>query len=481
MADVELKSTHFALNEKLRRQAYRAELSNPLILPPLIPPLAWAGNTAHLVGDIVVNGGNQYLCQVAGTSAASGGPSGLATRVIDNTVYWEFYGVSQIATASPLAPTVAQTTTFPADLNAGLATAGGGAYTVADNGAGGTRSKLRLYGSTWIGAVQSGAAFVPIAYNNGVSADLPYGRMEVVTDAAKIAIGFGNAGGYFRLLVDGQYINQSNYKSLTSGVNYVVIDFSSVGGKKWRRIAIELGIAGPITVNTNIIGVYVSKLDTVMAPQTGNDITAVYCGDSIDAGFGPGPCIAGNKLASRIGHKLGINDMWSMSRPGTGDINKAAGSAFYNYAERTPQIAAVNPQIVFTQTSTNDAASSSAQRQAAILATMQSQRAAMPNALLVRVGCWPVASVTEAATIEADALAAFNVFAAGDPNCMFIPLANDPDGPLLTGTGNNLSVANNGNQDFYISADGLHPIEFGTELIADRIVRAMRQRILPTI
>jgi hypothetical protein len=38
----------------------------------------------------VVNGGNVYTCTVAGTSAASGGPTGTGASIADNTVTWQF-------------------------------------------------------------------------------------------------------------------------------------------------------------------------------------------------------------------------------------------------------------------------------------------------------------------------------------------------------------------------------------------------------
>lgn len=50
---------------------------------------AWVAETAYDVGDAVLNGGNNYICTVAGTSAAAGGPTGTAnTAVTDGTATW---------------------------------------------------------------------------------------------------------------------------------------------------------------------------------------------------------------------------------------------------------------------------------------------------------------------------------------------------------------------------------------------------------
>lgn len=43
----------------------------------------WVGSTPYDVGDIVRNGANVYTCTVAGTSAASGGPTGTGTGIVD--------------------------------------------------------------------------------------------------------------------------------------------------------------------------------------------------------------------------------------------------------------------------------------------------------------------------------------------------------------------------------------------------------------
>lgn len=51
---------------------------------------AWAGSTAYALGNIRSNGGSNYIVRVAGTSAASGGPSGANAAITDGTVTWGF-------------------------------------------------------------------------------------------------------------------------------------------------------------------------------------------------------------------------------------------------------------------------------------------------------------------------------------------------------------------------------------------------------
>lgn len=57
---------------------------------------AWIASTAYSVGDRVVNGGNQYQCTTAGTSAGSGGPSGTGTGISDGTAVWSFEAAAEI-------------------------------------------------------------------------------------------------------------------------------------------------------------------------------------------------------------------------------------------------------------------------------------------------------------------------------------------------------------------------------------------------
>ena len=52
---------------------------------------AWAANTAYVVGDRVSNdSGKVYVCDTAGTSAGSGGPSGTGANISDNSARWDY-------------------------------------------------------------------------------------------------------------------------------------------------------------------------------------------------------------------------------------------------------------------------------------------------------------------------------------------------------------------------------------------------------
>ncbi len=56
---------------------------------------SWAVSTAYTVGNVRKNGANRYICTVAGTSAASGGPTGTGTGFVDGSVTWNFNGTTE--------------------------------------------------------------------------------------------------------------------------------------------------------------------------------------------------------------------------------------------------------------------------------------------------------------------------------------------------------------------------------------------------
>jgi lysophospholipase L1-like esterase len=66
----------------LNSATYQAQLANN------VP--AWAPSTAYALNNVVKNGGQAYYCTTAGTSAASGGPSGQASSISDGSCVWHF-------------------------------------------------------------------------------------------------------------------------------------------------------------------------------------------------------------------------------------------------------------------------------------------------------------------------------------------------------------------------------------------------------
>lgn len=55
-----------------------------------IAPPQWLANHAYVANNTCVNNGLYYRCTTGGTSAASGGPTGVTTAITDNTVTWRY-------------------------------------------------------------------------------------------------------------------------------------------------------------------------------------------------------------------------------------------------------------------------------------------------------------------------------------------------------------------------------------------------------
>lgn len=51
---------------------------------------AWVASTVYGVGAHVLNGTHVYVCTVEGTSASSGGPTGVGTGIVDSGATWNY-------------------------------------------------------------------------------------------------------------------------------------------------------------------------------------------------------------------------------------------------------------------------------------------------------------------------------------------------------------------------------------------------------
>ena len=59
--------------------------------PTVATDTNWAASTAYTVGDVVVNDSDKvYVCDTAGTSAGSGGPTGTSANITDGSARWDY-------------------------------------------------------------------------------------------------------------------------------------------------------------------------------------------------------------------------------------------------------------------------------------------------------------------------------------------------------------------------------------------------------
>jgi hypothetical protein len=74
-----------------------------------VPTPSWKSITGVSVNDLRSNDGKMYLCTTAGTTAASGGPTGTGTGITDGSAVWNYIAVPTFTTAASGGPTTTGT------------------------------------------------------------------------------------------------------------------------------------------------------------------------------------------------------------------------------------------------------------------------------------------------------------------------------------------------------------------------------------
>jgi hypothetical protein len=453
-------STVLAVGERLRRCASRAAAGNPLSRDPWTAPAAWQASTAYIRGQVVSNSNNWYVCCTAGTSASSGGPTTVdsGNAITDGTAAWTWLGGAEVTADDAKAPVLTTTTSNPAGLTN-------------FNYPGTYPGEFRAYGCTpavvstfnWaLNVLTSKAATV----DTGKGASVAF-----VTDDLKFAVAVGSGSANVRFIIDGRYYSVSGTPN-NAATTWYVFDFTGKGVRKPRTVIVE-SPQGSFT----FLGVAVSTFGQVWAPDTTDDVRAVFIGDSLYEGSSYGPWLPGGTFPDRVGKLLGWSDCWNLSKGGTGYIATGA-SSYYTYAERVPQALALNPDVWVFGTPINDRAQSAATVQAAALAAFQAVRAGGSTAPIIVSGCWPINDAA-VPTVENAVAAAVTQFA--DSKTFFIPIYGDAVLPWVTNNSNHGSNTSSTNTAVMIAGDGVHPADVGTTYFAHRFARAVRTSVLPAL
>lgn len=450
------------IGQRMRLAAYQARASNPLINPPLQAVAAWASGTLYAVGNVVSNGGNDYVCYTGGTSAGSGGPTGTgAAGITDNTVVWFFYGLTSTTSNSAIAPTVTTTASLPGPLT--------NAYVIQTNDAnffysGGVPSVVFSTQYRFPAANASPSSGNATANGNNYSFGVSF-----YTDAPKFTIRVGFSGRPYYFIVDGQYISLFGSNPAGSGTYYTVLDFTSVGGRKPRLITMESDSS------STFLQVNVDSASQVWAPDTNNSIRVIVEGDSYTSGGNAFPIAGNTSWPAQVGKLLGWNDVWNAAIGGTGYISTNGGLNL-NLLGRITDITANSPNIVLVMAGADDArVFTMPQIQAAAITYYQQLRASLPGVPIIVTGIW--ASNSNSTIVAAENAIKTAVMQMKDPLMFFIPIATDTTGDWSTGTGNVNATTGTGNNDVYIGSDGAHPVQKGIDFLAYRLANAIRNVI----
>ncbi|SFK71466.1 hypothetical protein SAMN05444581_11646 [Methylocapsa palsarum] len=90
------------------------------------------------------------------------------------------------------------------------------------------------------------------------------------------------------------------------------------------------------------------------------------------------------------------------------------------------------------------------------------------------MGTFPGSRGPDAASVNSELAIQAAVMQLNDPRIYFIPLISGQDGAVITGTGSVTAPKNNGNGDYYISSDGTHPTQLGTDYEAGQFAARIK-------
>lgn len=456
------------LGAKLRRLARDAERGNPTSNLPWKAPPAYAQGEVIKYGNVRSYGGNWYVANNDATTVGATGPTHtVAQPAFDGTsstgVLWDYMGPARMAADDPLAPTV--TTEVYASPSLGLQIK----PTVFPD-------LFQMLGASPV--VANTDQWRPYVFDNKSGSPVyGYGgsiRFRMFGDA--FAVDHIAASRGLTVIVDDRFVSldQDGVPASSQWLKIVM-----PGGLREHRIEIRGDRSGYY-----FRGVRVATTGIIYPWSDPDPVRMVCIEDSIGAGSTYGPYVVGQTLHRQFGDLLGISDVWSLSRGGTGYIAKDDGT-YYTYAERMAQAVALSPRILVIAGSLNDAGNSNTDITAAALATFRLARTLGYRGPIVVFGVISIDDSAAAANgkmayIEqavADAVTAF-----ADPQCWFIPMRNDPVLPWVLGSWNNSAASAAVNSSLITNtADKKHPGQYGVGYYASRRAAAFRAQVLPYI
>lgn len=462
----------------LSRLSQTAAVNNPRVNPVMTSPPAitaaplWSNGTAYTVGQVVVNPsgsgasslGYWYVATTAGTSSASCcGPSGTGTGITDGTVVWNY--VSSHPTAKYSGASAANSYLW--NTGTGLAGPGGVVNFLGGVPANNASTGCEISNTATVAGAQSGGG----------------GRWNFVTDATYIVLRVFNVGpsSTYRVIVNAgtgpQYASLTPVTLAPGGWGYLLIDFSSAGGRATRDITIEN------ESNTYFCGVDVAVTEGVYKPgRTTNNLTIVHVGDSFTAAAGADMVYDG--YAFVLCDYAGATNCIDLGIGSTGYVDSStSGTAIQRINDVISAVnyAGVTNSIIIDENGYDDQTYSASSIQAACLAYLQALRAQYPTIPIFELGInaagnggtsWAVGIGVENA--KKAAVAAMN-----DPLIVFIPSIQAVGGSMMTGTGNDQARNGTGNSDYYTNGLTLpHSNTPGHAYMAQQWLYGMRQALL---
>lgn len=300
--------------------------------------------------------------------------------------------------------------------------------------------------------------------------------VEFMTDAPDFKVYFKHTAttAVYRLKVNGKRVTdlpQSTGGTTLGSRHNLSFDFG--GDRSVKRICLEFA-------TVPFAGIYIPDTSSLWKPQPYLD-KVIVLGDSIAGGSTMNTGSAQGSWVARLAEMMGWDDIWNSSIGGTGYVADSPDGTPNTFKDRIgPDVTAYKPKKIILFGGYND----SAENQATILANARSV-AANINAVV------PTATVAMSGPWSPDGPASANIIStnttlktvATENGWIFIDQINGDvwKGSLkladssawITGTGNTGATTGEGNSDFYVGTDNVHPNDAGHKYLADRMYRAL--------
>lgn len=322
-------------------------------------------------------------------------------------------------------------------------------------------SVFNFYGGTPTDDNSSGYAKFPCVTVQGSYVPNLWG-VEFVADAVKVQIKFLSTAITMRFIINGQYVSLTPL-TVATGAKYVMLDFTSAGGRQIRAIRIEVG-------GGDFHDVSVGPTEGLTRPN-GVPMRLAVIGDSFTSSGNVS--FLGNLYEFIMGANLGIRDVWNLGVAGTAFTGANPGEL--TYIQRMSDLVAAipsDPAIPFAVAVTgwhNDTGASApaAGLSAAVTAWLTLARSSIPATTPIFFIGISQGNLSLSASQLTEAVVQAAVTSFNDPLVYFVPGTNVTAGPWMTGTGSTAAPTGSGNCDVYISSDTVHPNDAGHFYLAN--------------
>jgi lysophospholipase L1-like esterase len=237
-------------------------------------------------------------------------------------------------------------------------------------------------------------------------------RVERQIKASKVGFKVSGSAFKYRVLVDDQYVDLTGTDVGLSSPAYILVDFTSAGGRQSRKIAIE----GQSSAAAGAI--YVASGDTIGTVPGPDPVLSITLGDSfVQTSTGADNAADGfwvvandaNGFRSGIGSGVGS----------TGYLNDSSGGKYTLRQRLSYDLTGVNPDAVIVEMSVNDLSYDASAVAAEALLAWREIRTLAPAAPIFAIGPWDLNAPAAPSAAQVAVSAALSTAASGFPGLYY--------------------------------------------------------------